>query len=429
MVHFAIVCPDATGHLNPMSALGHELQRRGHRITVFARLDSQARAISEGFDFHAIGASEFPLGASAQILQRIGKLGGLAGLRYNLQMVKLDVETRLREAPAAMQAAKIEALLVDQFSLGGGTIAERLDIPQIDVCNGLPLNREIQLPPTFTSWSYNASRRSSIRNRIGYALADYLVNPARQVVSAYRRQYNLPLYAHWDDSFSKLAQLSQLPEALDFPRKALPSCFHYTGPYRELSSPTSVPFPFERLTGQPLIYASLGSFLGFRSDIFLAIAEACVGLDVQLVIALGNESYLKALPTLPGSPIVVAYAPQLELLKRTTITITHAGTNTVLDSLSNGIPMVAIPLTIDQPGLASRLAWAGAAEVVLPKQINVSRLREAIKRVLTDSTYRQNALRLKSAIHQAGGVSRAVDIIEKVVFTRKPVVTQTDDRT
>jgi zeaxanthin glucosyltransferase len=208
MVHFAIVCPDATGHLNPMSALGHELQRRGHCITVFARPDSQSRAISEGFAFHAIGASEFPLGASAQILRRIGELGGLAGLRYNLQMVKLEVETRLRESPAAMQAAKIDALLVDQFSLGGGTIAERLDIPQIDICNGLPLNREIALPPTFTNGSYDSSSWLNIRNRIGYALADYLVKPSRQSISAYRKQYNLPLYSHPNESFSKLAQLS-----------------------------------------------------------------------------------------------------------------------------------------------------------------------------------------------------------------------------
>ena len=422
MVHFAIVCPDATGHLNPMSALGHELQRRGHRITVFARLDSQSRASSEGFGFHPIGASEFPLGSSTQILRRIGELGGLAGLRYNLQMVKLDVETRLREAPAAMQEAKIDALLVDQFSLGGGTIAERLTLPQIDICNGLPLNREIELPPTFTQWSYAPARWPYTRNRIGYAIADYLVKPSRQVISAYRRQYNLPPYLSPNDSFSKLAQLSQLPKELDFPRKALPSCFHYTGPYSQPSSQTSESFPFEKLTGQPLIYASLGSFLGFRSDIFLAIAEACAALDVQLVIALGDESYLKAMPHLPGSPLVVAYAPQLELLKRTTLTITHAGTNTVLDCLSNGIPMVAIPITIDQPGLAARLAWAGAAEVVLPQQLTAEKLREAIKRVLTDNAYRQNAIRLKNAIHQAGGVYRAADIIEQVMLTGKPFI-------
>jgi zeaxanthin glucosyltransferase len=427
MVHFAIVCPDATGHLNPMSALGHELQRRGHRITVFARLDSQSRALSEGFGFHPIGASEFPLGSSTQILRRIGELGGLAGLRYNLQMVKLDVETRLQEAPAAMQEAKIDALLADQFSLGGGTIAEQLNLPHIDICNGLPLNREIELPPTFTHWSYAPARFPYARNRIGYAIADYLVKPARQVISTHRKQHNLPPHLNSNDSFSQLAQLSQLPQELDFPRKALPSCFHYTGPYSQPSSQTSESFPFEKLTGQPLIYASLGSFLGFRNDIFLAIAEACAGLNVQLVIALGDESYLKTMPHLPGSPLVVAYAPQLELLKRTTLTITHAGTNTVLDCLSNGIPMVAIPITIDQPGLAARLAWVGAAEVVLPQQLTAEKLREAIKRVLTDNAYRQNAIRLKNAIYQAGGVGLAADIIEQVVLTGKPFVNQTSD--
>jgi MGT family glycosyltransferase len=326
-----------------------------------------------------------------------------------------------------MQKAKIDALLVDQFSIGGGTIAEHLNLPQIDVCSGLPLNREIELPPTFTHWSYAPARWPYVRNRLGYALADYLVRPARRVISSYRRKHNLPRYCSPNDSFSKLAQLSQLPKALDFPRKTLPSCFHYTGPYRPSSRQKLEPFPFENLTGQPLIYASLGSFLGFRSDIFLTIAEACTSLDVQLVIALGDASYLETMPRLPGSPLVVAHAPQLELLKYTTLTITHGGTNTVLDCLSNGIPMVAIPITIDQPGLAARLAWAGAAEVIAPQQLSVDRLRESIQRVLTNNTYRQNALRLKSAIRQAGGANRAADIIEQVVQTGKPYVNQSSD--
>jgi zeaxanthin glucosyltransferase len=41
---------------------------------------------------------------------------------------------------------------------------------------------------------------------------------------------------------------------------------------------------------------------------------------------------------------------------------------------------------------------------------------------LTDRSYRQNALRLKNALYQAGGVSRAVDLIEKAVLTQKPVI-------
>lgn len=35
MTHFGIICPAAIGHLNPMCALGRELQRRGHRVTLF----------------------------------------------------------------------------------------------------------------------------------------------------------------------------------------------------------------------------------------------------------------------------------------------------------------------------------------------------------------------------------------------------------
>lgn len=61
------------------------------------------------------------------------------------------------------------------------------------------------------------------------------------------------------------------------------------------------------------------------------------------MISLGGGGSPELLQGMPGSPLVVGYAPQLELLKKATLTITHAGLNTVLESLSNGVPMVAIP--------------------------------------------------------------------------------------
>ncbi|MFZ0710133.1 MAG: glycosyltransferase, partial [Terrimicrobiaceae bacterium] len=64
-----------------------------------------------------------------------------------------------------------------------------------------------------------------------------------------------------------------------------------------------------------------------------------------------------------GSPIVVPFAPQLELLRRAALTITHAGLNTALESLNQGVPMVAIPIPNDQPEVASRLEWLGGAKV------------------------------------------------------------------
>jgi len=101
-------------------------------------------------------------------------------------------------------------------------------------------------------------------------------------------------------------------------------------------------FPFlERLTGQPLIYAS-GTVQNTKQEIFYCIAAACDQLDVQLVLSHGGGMNAEAVEGLPGSPLVVEYAPQLELLAKARLTITHAGLNTVLDSLSSGVPLVAI---------------------------------------------------------------------------------------
>jgi len=74
-------------------------------------------------------------------------------------------------------------------------------------------------------------------------------------------------------------------------------------------------------------------------------------------------------------------------------------------------------------GVAARIAWTGAVSLS-PQQI-VPRLRDAIKQVLTEESYKQNALRLQAATLRAGGVTRAADIIEQAIFTGKPVLAQT----
>jgi UDP:flavonoid glycosyltransferase YjiC (YdhE family) len=96
-----------------------------------------------------------------------------------------------------------------------------------------------------------------------------------------------------------------------------------------------------------------------------------------------------------------------------------------MECLKNGVPMVAIPVTNDQPGVAARIAWTGAGEIVSLSGLSVPRLRTAVQKVLTQHSYKNNAVRLQEAINRAGGVSRAADIIEQAVSTGKPVLAQT----
>jgi MGT family glycosyltransferase len=422
MTHFGLVSPGSTGPLNTMLPLGQELQKRGHQVTLFGILDTQPKALAAGIEFQCIGEKEFPLGMTKTKFAELGKLNGLAALKYTIDFLTLEAVTLLRDAPSKMKELGIEALIVNQGSLEGGTVADFLEIPFVTVCSAVILNREPSIPPVNTNWSYNTSWWGYLRNKIGYQLLSYVTKPMTNVINEYREEYNLPLFSHPNERYSKLAQISQAPAEFEFPRQNLPKYFHFTGPYHSRNSRTFFDFPYEKLTGKPLIYASMGTLQNRLIDVFKYIATACQEFDAQLVISLGGSCTLESLPPLPGNPLIVEYAPQLEILEKATMMITHAGMNTTMECLMNGVPMVAIPVANDQPGVATRIAWLGCGETIPVKKLTVEKLRKAIEKVLTKDSYKQNAVRLQKAIQQAGGVIRATDIIEQAISTGKPVI-------
>jgi zeaxanthin glucosyltransferase len=420
MTHFGIICPAATGHLNPAIALSKELQQRGNQITFLQVEDARHKVESAGLGFYVIGKSEFPLGAMPEFLAHLGNLSGKAAIDYSIDWLTKNTEMILLEAPDAIRELGIEVLIVDQVVPGGATVAQFVNIPFISLCCALLINREPMIPPFITHWHYNTAWWAKLRNKIGYRLLDRLTKPVGQKVNFYRQQWGLPPRVSADKGFSQLAQISQQPPEFEFPRTELPSSFYFTAPFHDVTARESIEFPWEKLTGEPLIYASLGTLQNRQLAIFHCIAQACANLPVQLVISLGNKN-LDSIPEFPGSPLVVSYAPQLEILPKATLTITHAGLNTVLESLSNGVPIVAIPITNDQPGVAARLKWSGAGEFIPVSKLNVSQLKSAIQKVLTQPSYRDNARRLQAAMSKVKGVSLAADIIDRVIQPQKVI--------
>jgi UDP:flavonoid glycosyltransferase YjiC (YdhE family) len=53
-----------------------------------------------------------------------------------------------------------------------------------------------------------------------------------------------------------------------------PSQFHHTGPFHDGEGREKVDFPWERLTGEPLIYASMGTILNGEAHVFRTIVAA-----------------------------------------------------------------------------------------------------------------------------------------------------------
>jgi UDP:flavonoid glycosyltransferase YjiC (YdhE family) len=93
--------------------------------------------------------------------------------------------------------------------------------------------------------------------------------------------------------------------------------------------------------------------------------------------------------------------------------VTHAGLNTVLDAMATGVPMVTVPITNEQPGIAARVTWVGAGEAISHKHLTSQALRSAVMHVRSNPSYRAAAERIQSSIHAGGGAPRAAELIEQ----------------
>jgi len=418
MAHrYGIVTPPAIGHLNPMVALGLELIRRGHAVVVFTVADGASKLTGLPLEVVTIGASSFPAGAVEEAYATLGRLSGRAGLRFSVAYFRREQAMLFAELPAALRAAAVDVLLVDQLNPAAGTVAEMLALPFATIANALPINREPAVPPYFTGWLPGPAPWARWRNQVGNALLDRLTEPVWRDLQAQRQRLGLRRQRRREEAFSPLLQLAQLPAAFDFPRERLAPHFHYVG---RLADPSgrepllrdAVPFPWERLDGRPLIYASLGTLQNGRPEIFEQIAAACAPLPVQLVISLGNPGHAPL--RLPGDPIVVAYAPHQQVIEHAALVITHAGLNTTLTALGCGVPLLAIPITNEQPGIAARVAYSGAGRVMALPQLRVEALTALLAEMLSNPSYRARARELQTLFEAAGGVRVAADWLEAI---------------
>lgn len=409
MAHVALLCPPVPGHLNPMATLGRALIKRGHRVTAFQIPSARAAVEEQGLNFYPLSGSDAETASVAEAVSRLGGMTGLAAMRFSVQCGVALARSVCTHAPAAFSDTRVDLAVVDQNDPAGATVAQMMGLPFVNVAS-LPLNREPNVPPPFVPWTYNQSFITTALNTLAYCVFDRLIAPVNAVLNQHRRQWGLRPIRRPEDTFSSLAQLSQLTEEFDFPRISKPACLNYVGPFRDAGRP-AVHFPYHRLDGRPIVYASFGTILRGSENSFQSIASACADLDLQLIISTKGASTISQ-DQLPGGPIVVESAPQLELLERAAICITHGGLNTVMESLSCGVPMLAAPVTNDQPAVAARLIRAGAGESLSASHLTTERVKSALERLLGNPEFRSNAHRLQASIRKAGGVERAADIIE-----------------
>ena len=379
------------GHLNPMTTLARRLQSRGHEVAFIGVPDVEPFARAAGLNFVPFCEDEYSAGSIARLYAPVSKLHGFEVTRWSIRERNVDLfNAASKHLPQKLAETGIDALVIDVIHTFLELVPISLGMPYVQVSTGLHID----------------------------------FSGATPVAMSYAEK--LGLQVDWSDfsaTASKLAVITQTPKEFDFPGILWPAEFHYAGPFYDIDGRDPISFPWEKLNGNPLVYASMGTLVNGLERVYKTILQAVGQLtDIQVVLSVGKNLKLDDLGTIPSNVIVVRKAPQIELLKRAALCITHAGLNTALESLAQGVPMVAIPIAYDQPGVATRVAYHGVGEFLEIEDLAVERVQWLIQQVLENPRYREKARWFRKVTAQTRGLDVAADVIERAF--RLPVYPQ-----
>jgi len=170
-------------------------------------------------------------------------------------------------------------------------------------------------------------------------------------------------------------------------------------------------FPFEKIDGEKVIYISLGTINTDFNDFYRKCMNALGTLEYKVIMSVGKKCDINLLGEIPDNFIVYNFVPQLEILKRTNIFISHGGFNSVSEALYYGVPVIAIPMVNDQYMTARRLVEIGSGMVLKMDELMEADIKDAVSIISADRKYNDVCEKIRKSFIIAGGYQKAVDYI------------------
>ena len=89
------------------------------------------------------------------------------------------------------------------------------------------------------------------------------------------------------------------------------------------------------------------------------------------------------------------------------------------ESLAQGVPQAAVPITFDQPGVATRIVAKKTGVTIPFENLTLDRLSTLLGEVLNNAVYRENARKFKDIIAKTNGLPMAADLVEQALGVGK----------
>jgi MGT family glycosyltransferase len=143
------------------------------------------------------------------------------------------------------------------------------------------------------------------------------------------------------------------------------------------------------------------------------LKQALADLPIQVILAASAD-----FGPFPDNFIAQPWVPQLELLARVDLLVSHGGNNSVCEALALARPVVVLPVTNDQPAIAQQVVTSGCGLRLSFRRSSAAQIRDAVHRVLADPRYQLAARRISRSFEEAGGSRRAADLLEALAQQR-----------
>src|SRR5262249_25583381 len=185
------------------------------------------------------------------------------------------IRVGLEHLPAKLQQTGVDAVVLDTISFFLELAPMSMGIPYVHIWNVLNLDFSGFTPPGLFSTPLDTTREGLERNVELLQPVGALFAP--MIAAAMPFAEKMALEIDWSDpgsTASKLAIITQTPREFDFPGIPWPAQFHYAGPFHDDGGREPLSFPWEKLTGAPLVYASLGTLVNGLNRVYDAILRA-----------------------------------------------------------------------------------------------------------------------------------------------------------
>ncbi len=386
MATIVFFCIPAHGHTNPTLNVVRELTARGHRVVYYSYDDFREKIEDAGAEFISCNGFDAQMHLTREEGAKIGSDLALSA------RVLVDTTLALDEPVCRqMEQLKPDCIVADSMAVWGKAVAKKLGIPYVCSTTTFAFNREsAKIMP------------HSLKETLSMITSMGKVNA--QVKRLKQRGYPVKSILDLigsDETVHTVVYTSPLfqPCAETFPEH-----FAFVGPsIRPARSEVEK-------TGEKLVYISMGTVNNDMLPLYQACIEAVKGTHWQVILSVGDQVDAGKLQKLLENVFVHSTVDQIAVLEKADAFLTHCGMNSASEGLYFGVPLVMLPQTSEQGGVAARVEQLGAG--LRLKKTTPEAIRGTLETVMNDPSYRDNVKKIAESFRASGGAKAAADCIE-----------------